>query len=438
MNLAQALGAAAAALFVGLYPQTCGWSTASAQETSQALTRETIRAAARELADLMETSYVFPDEARRYAAHLRARAAAGAYDTQSNATLFASTLQTELRAVHPDAHLRISPIGTTEAGARRVVGGGPSGQFADALWLTDGLAYLRINSLPGGEDVGARMSAILDAYESADTLIIDVRACPGGTLPAMDALFARLYAAPTFVMTMDTRTGANPQMEASFDDTPTLRRAAAPAGITRYQHWAQPTTPVSSLSDANVFVLTGRTGSACEHLAQALRETGRATLIGSNTGGAGHYGGARTFGAGRFEMFLPIGNSYAPGAESWEGVGVAPHIRIDPSQALAAALREIGADESLASAAAPPARMYGIATAPPQPGAAFITIGQVIPGHAAAASGLRAGDRIVAVNGRAVAQVSEQEFSAAMRGARLTLNVDRNGQRLSFTMALEG
>lgn len=454
MNLAQALGAAAAALFVGLYPQTCGWgvSAASAQVAAQgeALTREAIRAAARELAEIMEASYVFPDQADRYAAHLRQRAAAGAYDSMTDPAVLAATLQAELRAVHQDAHLRISPVGTTETAGRRIVrGGGPSGEFAQAQWLSEGVAYLRINSLPGGEDVGARMSAILDPYENADTLIIDVRACPGGTLPAMDALFARLYAEPTFVMTMDTRTGANPQMERDFEGTPTLRRAAnAPRGITRFEHWAQPASPVSSLSDARVFVLTGRTGSACEHLSQALRETGRAILIGSNTGGAGHYGGARVFGGGRFEMFLPVGNSYAPGAESWEGVGVAPHIRVEPDQALAAALREIGAPVSLAEAvpplagpmrvdAAPPTRRYGIAMTPLQGGESFITVAEVIAGNAAAETGLRAGDRIVAVNGRAVADITPADFDAAMRASPLTLEIERGGARLIIAMSLE-
>lgn len=357
MNMAQALSAAAAALVVGLYPQVCGWGVASAQEVasaqSQALTREAVRAAALELADLMEASYVFPDQARRYAAHLRTRVAAGAYDALTDAAQLAQTLQTELRGVHEDAHLRISPTGTTETQGRRIVRGNPSGDFVQAQWLTDEIAYLRINSLPGGEESAQRMAEVIEPYTQAQALIIDVRACPGGTLPAMDALFARLYAQPTFVMTMDTRTGAAPQMERDFNDTPTMRRVSAPDGISRYQHWAQPTSPVSALADAQVFVLTGRTGSACEHLSQALRETGRATLIGSNTGGAGHYGGGRNFGDGRFEMFLPVGNSYAPGAESWEGVGVAPHVRVASEEALNEALRRLNAPLSAATNVAP-------------------------------------------------------------------------------------
>ncbi|HRO04627.1 MAG TPA: hypothetical protein PLS69_13585, partial [Terricaulis sp.] len=107
MNLAQALGVAAAALVVGLYPQTCGWgaAAASAQEIaaqSQSLTREAIRAAARELADIMAASYVFPNEAERYAAHLRQRAEAGAYDNLTEPAALAATLQSQLREVHQD------------------------------------------------------------------------------------------------------------------------------------------------------------------------------------------------------------------------------------------------------------------------------------------------------------------------------------------------
>jgi hypothetical protein len=359
MNFARAIGVSAAALVVGLYPQACGWgvAAASAQETaaeSPAMTRQSIRAAVLELAELMERSYVFPEQARQYASYLRARVGAGAYDALSEPALLATTLQSELRAVHQDAHLRISPTGASEPLGRRIVRG-EAGEFAQAQWLTDTVAYLRINSLPGDEASAERMSALLDPYDNAQTLIIDVRVCPGGALAAMDALFARLFAEPTFVMTMDTRTGANPQMQQAFNETPTLRRAPAPQGITRYQHWTQPTSPVSALANARVFVLTGRTASACEHLAQALRESGRATLVGSNTRGAGHYGGERRFGGGRFEMFLPIGNSYAPGAESWETVGVAPHRQVDPAEALNVVLRELGIAESAAAAVAAPA-----------------------------------------------------------------------------------
>lgn len=351
MTLTQALAVAAAALVVAIGPEqgSLAISSASAQ-VSAAMDRTSIRAAVTELANLMEGNYVFPDAAREYASHLRTRAASGAYDGFTEPTQLADVLETELNGVRQDAHLRISVADPAPGpnGARGHRGPPVGGDaIGDPIWLADGVGYFRINGFPGDDEAVARVTRALDELADARTLIIDVRRCPGGGLREMDVLFSRLYATPTRVMIMDTRTDAarlNPLQE-----DPHLRRASAPAGITRAEHWALPTSPVSPLSNARVYLLTGRTGSACEHLSQALRETGRATLVGTPTGGAGHYGGERAFGAGRFQIFLPVGNSYAPGAQSWEGVGVQPHRNVPAEDALNEVLREIGVPLSAAA-----------------------------------------------------------------------------------------
>jgi hypothetical protein len=344
MTLTQALAAAAAALVVALGSTHGSLVSEASAQAARALDRASIRVAVAELADLMERNYVFPDAARRYAEHLRTRAAAGAYDGLTEPATLAQTLTTELNGVHRDAHLRIAVADQSAAPAGPRMRRGPPGggqAISDPIWLAEGVGYFRINGLPSTDESVAQMTRALDELESAHTLIIDLRRCPGGSLREMDVLFSRLYAAPTRVMIMDTRTdAAGPAAE---EISPRLRRVPAPAGITRDEHWSQPTSPTSPLADARVFVLTGRTGSACEHLSQALRETGRATLVGARTGGAGHYGGERSFGGGRFRMFLPVGNSYAPGAQSWEGVGVEPHREVAVEDALNEVLREIGA-----------------------------------------------------------------------------------------------
>jgi C-terminal processing protease CtpA/Prc len=227
-----------------------------------------------------------------------------------------------------------------------------------------------------------------------------------------------------------------------------LHRVSAPAGVTRDEHWAQPTSPVSALSDARVFVLTGDTGSACEHLAQALRETGRATLVGTRTGGAGHYGGERAFG-GRFAVFLPVGNSYAPGAQSWEGVGVQPHRNVPAEDALNEVLRELNVPASAAERVPevesnrvvvqgnPPTRRYGIMMTMPDERTSFIRVEGVDGGGVAANAGLREGDRIVAVNGRAVSEMTPEALGPAMRASPLTLEIERSGARRSVAMSLD-
>ncbi len=453
MNVAQALAVAMAALVVGVGPERGGAfvSSASAQ-VAEAMDRAAIRSAVAELADLMEGNYVFPDAAREYAQHLRTRAASGAYDDLGDPQQLASTLQRELRGVHEDAHLRISLAEAEGVDGPRVRRGPPGGAEAisDVTWLADGVGYFRINSLPSTDQSVSQMTQALDRLERARTLIIDVRRCPGGALREMDVLFSRLYAEPTRVMIMDTRTEAAFPLDESEETH--LRRAPAPAGITRSEHWAQPTAPVSPLSDARVFLLTGRTGSACEHLSQALRETGRATLVGTATGGAGHYGGMRGFGGGRFEVFLPVGNSYAPGAQSWEGVGVQPHREVPEDEALNEVLREIGVPLSAAAnlrplqnsmarrvveTGPPGRRAYGIGVIDPQRGQTSIRVEEVAPGMVAEQAGIRAGDRIVSINGVAIADMPAGGFSTAMRASPLTMVVERGGERLTFEMSLD-
>jgi C-terminal processing protease CtpA/Prc len=229
----------------------------------------------------------------------------------------------------------------------------------------------------------------------------------------------------------------------------------APANIRRWQHWAQPTSPVSPLSDARVFVLTNETASACEHLSLALKETGRATLIGATTRGAGNYGGEEVFGNGVFQVFLPIGRTYAERTgQGWEATGIAPDRRTSPQEALNEALRELHVAPTVATAAlgqarvprdavrvdgaASPRRRYGIGTARARTSDPSLEVVEIAPGFAAARSGLLVGDRIVSINGAAVANMPGDTLSTAMRASPLVLDVERNGERLRIEMSLDG
>lgn len=429
----------------------CAASGADAQN----LSRSEIRNAVGELADRMQASYVFPDIARQYADHLRSRRDAGAFDAYADPDVLADALQREMNGLHSDAHLRVM-VNEAEPGDTAPRRGPPPADqaFGDDRWLADGVAYLRISGFPGDAAAVERMGALLDRYASARTLILDVRRCPGGSLEAMDVLFSRLYSEPTRLLNMDTRTGANPELEREFSTVPdVLRPEAAPEGITRFVHWAVPTSPVNDLADARVFVLTDNTASACEHLSLALKNSGRATLVGGVTRGAGHFGGEQEFGDGRFQVWLPVGRTYAAETnQDWETVGVAPDRAVAPADALDVVLAELGVEQSAASAevSRPPAPMmrrveaapgrpsYGIAMTPPRGGESELQIIDVIDGRVAAGAGVRAGDRIVSVNGVAVSQLQPGQFETAMRASPLTLGIRRGEEELSFTLTLGG
>ena len=159
----------------------------------------------------------------------------------------------------------------------------------------------------------------------------------------MDAIFPDLFARPTALVTMDTRAAVERGNGSPLDDSPTLTREPAGDDLVRRVHRAIPHPTETRLFDAKVFVLTsGFTGSAAEHFALALKRSGRATLIGAATGGAGHYGGMRRIGR-RFAAFVPVGRTYDPDTgKGWEGEGVAPDVAVPAREALAEALRRSG------------------------------------------------------------------------------------------------
>src|SRR5690606_19867651 len=66
----------------------------------------------------------------------------------------------------------------------------------------------------------------------------------------------------------------------------------------------------------------------------ALKNIGRATLIGAATGGGAHPGSARRL-TDHFAAIVPSGRSLSPITKTdWEGVGVLPDVAIDPAKAL--------------------------------------------------------------------------------------------------------
>jgi C-terminal processing protease CtpA/Prc len=85
-----------------------------------------------------------------------------------------------------------------------------------------------------------------------------------------------------------------------------------------------------------------KTGSAGEHLALSLKRTGRATLIGESTAGAGHYGNVMRMGPS-YAAFVPVGRTFDPDTnEGWEGVGVKPNVEVPADKALDEALNLAG------------------------------------------------------------------------------------------------
>ncbi|WP_324809347.1 hypothetical protein SH584_06020 [Sphingomonas sp. LY29] len=103
------------------------------------------RAVATKLADELTQNFVYPEQGGRYAAMLRANAAAGKYDAGSRGDL-ATRMTADLMAVQKDGHLGVS---VAEPPRRRDGGEGEwrgPPLIQSAKWLAPGVAYIRFTA----------------------------------------------------------------------------------------------------------------------------------------------------------------------------------------------------------------------------------------------------------------------------------------------------
>ncbi len=326
------------------------------------------RALAKDLAKRLESDFVYPEQAARYAETLRANADRGAYDALAGAEL-AKRLSDDLQSVAEDGHLRVMFEGI--GGGPQIVirrapdaaGPAPIGQttghpvmmrmprppaIEHAGWIAPGIAFVRFNGFPGGAEATEAARAFMATHADAKSIIFDLRTHRGGGLDEMDAVFPWLFAKPTHLVTMATRKSVDEAGGSPISGVASLRTVSGdPAFVTR-EHWVVP-SPDQRLAQTQVFVLTsGFSASAAEHFVLALKQTKRATIIGQSTAGANHFGGDQDLGGG-FTAFIPVGRTYDPGTgKDWEGAGIAPDIETAPEDALVKALTLSGvaADEA--------------------------------------------------------------------------------------------
>ena len=297
------------------------------------------RAVATKLADELLSSFVYREQAERYAAMLRKNAAAGRYDQGSRGAI-AKLINDDLMAVQRDGHLAVHVTRPEDRGPN----GGPSGLpplIQSARELAPGIAYIRFSAFFATDEELAGVRKFLDEHRDAKTVIFDLRNHHGGGLEEQDLIFSAIYDRPTPLVKLTMAKSIYDQHGSPFGKAKTVQFATEGDKVVA-THSAVPAgeTP---LRRAQVLVLTSnRTASAAEHCALALKSSGRGTLIGEATAGANHFGGPTDLNA-NFNVWMPVGRTYdiATGKD-WEGTGVAPDIEADPKQALVVALERAG------------------------------------------------------------------------------------------------
>jgi hypothetical protein len=333
-----------AALAAAAGPAMAGSLDAPAAVAPAGLSAVQQRDVVTRLADLLEARYLDPATGARYAQRLRAQLANGAYARLTDPAALGEGVTADLQAVASDRHLRLAPKGGF-AKARVKDGAPPSTRptgpdgLEEARMIGD-VAYLRFNMFPADPTSGDAARAFLLAHADARAVIIDARPLRGGGEVVMDALLPLFYAQPTRLVRLDMRS-AGPGDDGG--PTPAMVRQAAPTGIIRLDHQVTPDAAETRLRGVPLYYLTSkRTASAGEHMALALKRTGRATLVGETTAGAGHFGWIETLPNG-FAAFIPIGRTYDPDTGfDWEGRGITPDVATSADAALDKALARIG------------------------------------------------------------------------------------------------
>ena len=299
------------------------------------------------LATRIDDYYVDPGTTRIYRAALDKALAEGAFDGLAGDAL-AAKLKSVLQAAHPDLHLSIYAPGSGMFGKEDENGQPdlPANALEAAGWVAPGIAYVRPFAFFDRESDVERLQKFMDDHADAKALIIDLRHHHGGELREMDVIFADLFPVPTDLLTMTTRPVAWERFEKKAP-TERLSVIARDATMVREMHRAMPRAGGARMAGVPVYILTSRrTASAAEHLALAMKVTGRATIVGDTTRGAGHYGDEIDLAEG-FSMFIPYGDTVDPKTgKGWEGGGVTPDVAVPAKDALDYVLERLGAPKA--------------------------------------------------------------------------------------------
>jgi carboxyl-terminal processing protease len=261
-------------------------------------------------ADAVEQTYVTADEGREIAAELRRWAANGRHPQAcDDAAGFMAQLNRELDVF--DGHFFFErPADGPEAAAEdwltawRAEAPKVNAGLREVRVLEGNIGYIRISSWYPWEIAGPKFHAALALTAEVDGLIIDVRGNGGGDAVTPAHLLGAL-AGPEVVAVQAIARRNGEELEPLPE--PELPRI-------------DPDLPVAVLIDR-------RSASASEYLAYSLQALGRATLVGSRSGGVASMIGEPTPLPHGFAIAIPDARpvNLTTGG-SWEGSGAKPDL----------------------------------------------------------------------------------------------------------------
>ncbi|MEO8190800.1 MAG: S41 family peptidase [Acidobacteriota bacterium] len=321
--------------------------SAFAADSSAALTANRAREIATEAADSIDRMYVSPDVGRKIAESLRARSAAGDYDTADSPSRLAELLSRDLQEVGNDRHLSVrvdhsgsggsvirridrgpAPAGAHGAGGTgpplRIRREGPAATGSSDLKRRTNFGFRAVERLDGNvglvdirEFVPLGLSretaaAAMAFLSTSDAIVVDLRECPGGA-PDVVSFLASYFFGPE-------RKELFSRYDRPMDEKTT--------------EYTVENLPGRRMPDTDLWILVGpNTASAGESFAYLLQQFGRATVVGEKTAGAGHNNVMLPIGEG-LVLSVSVARPIHPRTgKGWEGTGVQPDIRTSSADA---------------------------------------------------------------------------------------------------------
>ncbi len=269
--------------------------------------------------------YVDLDLAKKMSDLMQTHATAGDYDKISDGYEFADKLQTDLRSVSHDKHLRVDfnpfkmppphpPTPEDEAHFHEQMEH-DNCAFEKVEIRPGNIGYIKFNGFMDAGFCGATVNAAMTFVAHTDALIFDIRENGGGQ-PAMVTLIASyLFDHPTHLIDIYNRHEDSTQ-----------------------QNWTLSYLPGPRVTKAPVYVLTSKgTFSGAEEFAFDLKNQKRATIVGEVTGGGAHPVSPHPVGD-YFMVGVPFAKSLDPVTKTnWEGTGVEPDVKVAADDALTTA-----------------------------------------------------------------------------------------------------
>jgi len=284
----------------------------------------------------IEQLYPAADTGRMIAAHVRQRAAAGAYARADDPHLFVRLVTQDLQATNEDTHLVLELAQPSQGGATPL----PAHGVERVDRLEGNVGYLRISSFPGGDAAFRAIEQALRVLETTDAILLDLRNSRGGSAQLANFLISHFTGPDTLhsLTIYDRRRNATTERY-------TMAQVPGPR---------RPTVPLYVLVD-------DVTRSAAEDVPFVLQNLKRATIVGTHTAGAGRNNAGVPLGDG-FVASVSFTRVMEPGTgREWERTGLTPNVLVAADSALSVA--HALALDTLAARATSPARKQELAGA---------------------------------------------------------------------------